>query len=190
MAAQTLPSRALSGGLAAEQPTDNRLSTAEVYEAHFQYVWRCLRSLGVRDELVDDALQDVFIVVQRKLPGFRGRAQLKTWLYAIAFRVARRYRAKMAKEARRFGESNPTGDLEHDLEHSERLSLARRALEALDDNKREVFVLACVESLSAPEIARIMSLPINTVYSKIRAARSAFSAEVAKLEVQTSRRIP
>ena len=50
---------------------------AAVYEAHFRYVWRCLRSLGVHDAQLDDALQDVFVVVQKKLAGFDGRAELR-----------------------------------------------------------------------------------------------------------------
>jgi len=53
---------------------------AAVYEAHFRYVWRCLRSLGVHDAHLDDAMQDVFVVVQRRLPEFDGGVQLRTWL--------------------------------------------------------------------------------------------------------------
>jgi len=58
-----------------------------VYEAHFRYVWRCLRSLGVYDAQVDDALQDVFVVAARRLADFDGGAELRTWLYAIALRT-------------------------------------------------------------------------------------------------------
>jgi RNA polymerase sigma factor (sigma-70 family) len=71
---------------------------AGVYEAHFRYVWRCLRSLGVRDAQLDDALQDVFLVVQRRLPEFDGGAELRTWLYAIALRIARKYRERAQRE--------------------------------------------------------------------------------------------
>src|SRR6185436_10715384 len=83
-----------------DSPADERgaltapLDLSAVYEAHFRYVWRCLRSLGVHDAQVDDALQDVFVVVQRRLPEFDGGAQLRTWLYAIALRVSRKYRER------------------------------------------------------------------------------------------------
>src|SRR5690606_1906247 len=80
---------------------------AEVYATHFKYVWRCLRALGVQGDLLDDAVQDVFVVVQRKLPEFEGQAQLSTWLYAIALRVARRYRARMATEAQKLVPAEP-----------------------------------------------------------------------------------
>src|SRR5688572_19066717 len=98
MAADTLEDRAF-GAPAAASVRLGASDMAAVYEAHFQFVWRCLRSLGVRDDVLDDALQDVFVVVQRKLSQFDGQANLRTWLYGIALRVARRYRARVAKDA-------------------------------------------------------------------------------------------
>ncbi|MET0790134.1 MAG: sigma-70 family RNA polymerase sigma factor [Polyangiaceae bacterium] len=162
---------------------------ARVYEAHFRYVWRCLRSLGVPDAQLDDALQDVFLVVQRKLAEFDGGAELRTWLYAIALRIARKYRDRARRapdslEAAR--EQTPELPAAPDANGEvalaqERLALARLALSALDDEKREIFVLARIEEMSAPEIAEVVGVPINTVYSRLRAARLAFEAEIARL---------
>jgi RNA polymerase sigma-70 factor (ECF subfamily) len=180
---------------------------ADVYAEHFKYVWRCLRSLGVSEQALDDAVQDVFMVVQRKLDAFDHKAQLSTWLYAIALRVARRYRTQAARAAHEFVAEEPSlhRDADDDkeselssseaapselLEHGERLELAHRALQALDDDKREAFVLACVEQMSAPEIAQVTGLPLNTVYSRIRAARAAFTAQVARLSAASRRRSP
>ena len=175
---------------------------AEVYAAHLKYVWRCLRALGVANAVLDDAVQDVFLVVQRKLAQFDGRGQLRTWLYAIALRVARRYRATAVEEASRRALEPPSlgadevdasrelpgdADTEHSLEQGERLELARRALERLDDAKREVFVLGHVEQMSAPEIAEAVGIPLNTVYSRLRAARLEFNAHVARLEPRRPR---
>jgi len=165
---------------------------ATVYEAHFRYVWRCLRSLGVLDAHLDDALQDVFLVVQRKLPEFDGGVQLRTWLYAIALRIARKYRDRARREPTSLDgerESQPELVLEHSGEgaalQSERLALAHAALSSLSDEQREVFVLARVEQMSAPEIASIVGIPLNTVYSRLRAARLAFEAEVARRKAST-----
>jgi RNA polymerase sigma-70 factor (ECF subfamily) len=163
----------------AERPT-----LAAVYEAHFRYVWRCLRSLGVRDAQLDDALQDVFVVVQRKLDDFDGGAELRTWLYAIALRIARKYRERLRREPLPL-EVEPelaSADVEGAASQYERLALARLALEALSDDQREVFVLARVEQMSAPEIVEVVGIPLNTVYSRLRAARLAFEAEVARLK--------
>jgi RNA polymerase sigma-70 factor (ECF subfamily) len=169
--------------VAASQPERD---ITQVYETHFRYVWRCLRSLGVRSEHLDDALQDVFIVVQRRLAEFDGKAQLSTWLYAIALRIARKYRvrARLTTEpidAQAEARPAPAGDQEATLQVNERLQLARAALAALDDEKREIFVLSQVEQMSAPEIASITGLPLNTVYSRLRAARQAFAARVLVL---------
>ena len=60
----------------------------QVYKEHFAFVWRSLRRLGVREEDANDAAQEVFIVVHRKLGEFSGRSKLTTWLYGICFRVA------------------------------------------------------------------------------------------------------
>ena len=65
------------------------LSFHQLYEAHFQYIWRCLRALGVSEQALDDAVHDVFLVVQRRLPDFDGsEARVTTWLYEIALRRA------------------------------------------------------------------------------------------------------
>lgn len=168
---------------------------AAVYEAHFRYVWRCLRSLGVHDAHLDDALQDVFLVVQRRLGEFDGNAQLRTWLYAIALRIARKHRERLRREPASLeaaSEHEPELTLHATGEgaalHSERLALARAALQTLSDEQREVFVLARVEQMSAPEIAGVVGIPLNTVYSRLRAARLAFEAEVQRRK--TSRSTP
>ena len=111
--------------------------------------------------------------------------------------LARRYRAQVARELERKvalvpppaehghgGEAVPIAapDLQGAFEQQERLTLARRALDLLDAEKREAFVLACVEQRSAPEIAELVGLPLNTVYSRIRAARKAFAEAVDRLE--------
>jgi RNA polymerase sigma-70 factor (ECF subfamily) len=168
-----------------------------IYSEHVRYVWRCLRALGVRDAALDDAVHDVFLVVQQKLAQFDGQAAVTTWLYAIALRVARRARANARRDAWRFAPDDAdetsgdgfasravtTDHPEQALERGERLSLARRALDRLDDDKREAFVLSQVEQRTAPEIAEITGLPLNTVYSRVRAAKAAFQAEVARLEL-------
>jgi RNA polymerase sigma-70 factor (ECF subfamily) len=195
MAADTLHTRAFGAAPAARERAAAAPDVAAVYAAHFAYVFRCLRGLGVREAGLDDALQDVFLVVQDKLASFDGQAQLRTWLYAIVLRVARRYRERAAIEAVKFVADDALGPTEANspervVDHGQQLALAARALDALDDDKREVFVLAHVEQMSAPEIAEITGVPLNTVYSRLRAARSAFSAHAARLQLDHGRRSP
>ena len=200
MAAETLERPPFGAAEAESAPArDVRIET--VYAEHFRYVWRCLRALGVSDAFLDDAVHDVFVVVQQKLAAFDGAAPITTWLYAIALRVARRYRQKARQDAWRFApEPEEGGDgedanaaaraasstnAEQTLEHGERLELARRALDRLDDDKREAFVLSQVEQKSAPEIAEILGVPVNTVYSRVRAAKLAFQSALARQELVT-----
>jgi RNA polymerase sigma-70 factor (ECF subfamily) len=164
------------------------VDVAQLYATHFRYVWRCLRSLGVWDRELDDALQDVFMVVQRKLPEFDAKVPHKTWLYAIALRIARRVKERQRRDQNRSATDDDPAtpslmylDTQARVERNERLQLARRGLRVLDDDKREVFVLSQVEQMSAPEIAEVIGIPLNTVYSRLRAARSAFEAEVRRL---------
>jgi RNA polymerase sigma-70 factor, ECF subfamily len=200
--------RRLTPALLADSPALSDASACSptlerVYAAHFRYVWRSLKAFGVHPAHLDDAVHDVFLVVQRKLHGFDGeQAQVTTWLYEIAIRVGRRYRKRSAREGARQvdlaaadHERGPaptaaTGaDGGRELERRERLELARAALATLDDAKREVFVLACIEQRSAPEIARITGVTLNTVYSRIRAARQAFQAEIDRRQA-ADRRAP
>ena len=193
MNAGALGRRALPRDASLAQASNVVPDLAALYEAQFRYVWRCLRSLGVRDAQQDDALQDVFLVVQRRLPEFDGGVDVRTWLYAIALRIARKYKERARREptsletAREQDPELPAApDANDDAAlANERLAFARRALAALDDDKREIFVLARVEQMSAPEIAEVIGIPQNTVYSRLRAARLAFDAEITRLRART-----
>ena len=193
MNAGAMDRRALPRDASLAQASNVVPDLAALYEAQFRYVWRCLRSLGVRDAQQDDALQDVFLVVQRRLPEFDGGVDVRTWLYAIALRIARKYKERARREptsletAREQDPELPAApDANDDAAlANERLAFARRALAALDDDKREIFVLARVEQMSAPEIAEVIGIPQNTVYSRLRAARLAFDAEITRLRART-----
>lgn len=166
-------------------------SLADVYEDEFKYVHRCLRGFGVPTSALDDALQDVFVVVQQKLSSFDGKNRLRTWLYAIALRVARRYCEQAAKAASRHVEESavplksPSANAAEQQRQQQQLELAHQALQTLPFEKREVFVLHQIEQLSAPEIAELANIPVNTVYSRLRAAKFEFRTAVSRIQGQT-----
>ncbi len=157
------------------------LSFDEVYTAHVAYVWRVLRTFGVSEAQIEDAVQDAFVVVHRRLPEWEGRAQITTWLFAIARRVASAYRRKGVGAQR-------TETLDHDPEGTTdtfaAMSRAQAAatvvsiLETMDDDKRMVFALVELEQLAVPEVARMLDINLNTAYSRLRLARVAFEAAV------------
>lgn len=149
-----------------------------LYAEHFEFVWRSLRRLGVRPEDLDDAAQDVFIVYLRRRSEFRGQSSQRTWMFGIANNVAHEYRRKQQRAARAepVSEGHPAhGPSPLDQASStEALRLVDAFLASLDENKRNVFILAELEQMSAPEIAIALQVKLNTVYSRLRAAREAF----------------
>ena len=153
----------------------------QVYEEYFDFVWKSLRRLGVPPASVDDAAQDVFVVVHRKLETFEGRSSLKTWLFGIAHLIALGYRKRAPAHQTDTGPdalaSPDTGPLER-AAASEALRFVERFLDTLDDVKRPVFVLAEFEQMSVPEIAGALGVNVNTVYSRLRAVRQAFQLAV------------
>lgn len=171
-------------------PGDDPLAAlAGVYRDHHAYVHRVLGRLGVPADLVDDALQDVFLVVHRRLPEFEGRSSLRTWLFAIALRIARKYRARAARRPDSLALPPVDGDAspEDVADRRRALALLDGLLAELPDERREVLVLCEVEKLSAPEAALVLGLKLNTVYSRLRLARQEFERAVQRLQAREQR---
>jgi RNA polymerase sigma-70 factor (ECF subfamily) len=158
----------------------------ELYETQFPFVWRTLRRLGVRDADVADAAQEVFVVVLRRLPSFEGRSEVTTWLFRIAYHVARdwRQRAHRRHEAldpeavqRRVATDPNASEL---LEQRRDLELLDRALDCLDLEQRAVFTLFELEEMTGEQIAEAIEIPLGTVYSRLRLARAAFAKAIKR----------
>lgn len=154
----------------------------DLYDGHFDFVWRCLRRLGVDEASLDDALQDVFVVVHRRLESFEGRSSLKTWLFGIAMRVARDHRRARARR----GDPMPLSlDLPDGaacpaeaLERKQSLSTLDAVLATLDEDKRAVLVMVEIEEMTVPEVAHALGINVNTAYSRLRLARRDFDRAV------------
>jgi RNA polymerase sigma-70 factor (ECF subfamily) len=182
---RALPNPRSSGAVARGTQVNEgtRSDFRAVYGAHADFVWRVVRGMGVDSAVVADAVQDVFIVVHRRLSEFDGRHPLKTWLFAIAQRVASDYRRKQIRqrahepfdEQLRDHAPNPS-ELK---ERKDQERALHALLDQLDDAKRLVLILADIEELTAPEIAELTGTPLNTVYTRLRRARREFSAALA-----------
>lgn len=157
---------------------------ATLYSQYASFVWRVLRGMGVGPATVPDAVQDVFVVVHRRYPEFDHRAKVRTWLFEIAYRVGRDYRRKQAKAHAMLEVDDQfqsaTRSPAEQLEQRERLEILHRALDRLEEPKRIVLVLADIEGMTAPEIAELTGVPLNTVYTRLRRARVEFSAALAQ----------
>ena len=163
-------------------PEDEKaLSLEEVYCRHLGFVWRSLAGLGVHEDSLEDAAHEVFMIVQRKLDTFDGSSTMTTWLYGIARRVAANHRRSHARTARqRCIAHEPALSIAPDegVSRGEARELVARFLETLDPPAREVFRLRDIEGLRAPEIASLLGMNVNTVYSRSRAARQRFREHV------------
>lgn len=169
----------------AQGPT---LST--VYTEHHAFVWRAVVRLGVPSERVDDAVHDVFMVVARRLGEFEGKSTMRTWLFAIAMRVAQSVRRDAARDARRLQKLGEvaTNHLHAPHDAADAKHTLQELLEHLDDEKRAVFVMAELEGMTAPEIAAVIGGKVSTVYSRLRLAREALEGIVARAKAKEGRR--
>ena len=177
LAARTVQMPAMAHALDATPEVDVP-SFDEVYAAHVAFVWRVLRTLGVGDGQLEDAVQDVFVVVHRRLPEWQGRAAITTWLFAIARRVASAHRRRAGTQRTEPRVDEPSGgaDTFAELSRAEAAAAVVAILQQLDDDKRLVFALVELEQLPVPEVARMLGLKLNTAYSRLRLARAAFEA--------------
>ncbi|HEY3498343.1 MAG TPA: sigma-70 family RNA polymerase sigma factor [Polyangiaceae bacterium] len=152
-----------------------------VYRAHFRFVWRSLRRLGVPERDVPDAVQEVFVVVHRKLAEFDETSRVTTWLYAIALRVASDRRRRACERHEVLGvpaESASSNPAESEL--ADRRALLERALDALPLEQRAVFTLFELDGMQGHEIATLLDVPVATVHSRLRLARETFRRVVAR----------
>lgn len=172
-------------------PLTVRPTFEDVYDAHFAFVWRSARALGVPPHAVDDVAQEIFVTVHKRLDDFEGRSSVRTWLYGIARNVVRAHR----RTAKKHAPGAPSTDLPIDPDSlgdapengpEQRAARAEAArvlvtlLDTLSDDQREVFVLAELEQLRAQEIADMLQENVNTVSSRLRLAREAFAEAAAR----------
>ncbi len=151
------------------------LELTAVLRENGAFVARVLRRMGVAESDVDDAWQEVFVVVHAKLGEFEGRSSVRTWLYGICLRTASAFRrrapARREIPTETLPETRASSTPEKDLADRQALSLLDRAVMTLDEDKRNVFVLYEVEELTMAEVAEIVGCPLQTAYSRHKAAR-------------------
>jgi RNA polymerase sigma-70 factor (ECF subfamily) len=156
--------------------------------AHFEFVWRSLRRLGLSAAAADAGTQDVFVIASRKLSAIATPSE-KRFLFATALRVASRRRALARRRAD--PEAEPSSVLDGSEPSRERLAElahARRHLNeilaAMKVEQRAVFVLYELEEMTVPDIAALLDLPIGTVSSRLRVAREEFDLSLRRLRAR------
>jgi RNA polymerase sigma-70 factor, ECF subfamily len=163
------------------------MNVQAIYDQHADFAWRTLRRMGVPNDDLDDAMQDVFLTVHRTLGGFRGRSSVSTWLFTICRSVARDRRMRAHRRYEVQAADAPDAidlraDPEARAEHGQRLHALETVLDGMDSHLRNVFVLFEIEGMTGDEISEALGIPPGTAYSRLGLAREAFRQGLARLQ--------
>lgn len=171
-----------------------KMTAGELFQQHASFVSRFLRRLGVTTEALDDAIQEVFLVVHRRGGFAPGPAEPTSYLAAIAMYVAADQRRRARAEAARFDEADVDevalasgADPAHHLETQDRLRIVRLALSKLDPALRMTLLLADGEGDTCVSIAVAMNVPVGTVYWRLSRARKKFHLALTSVEAAEGR---
>jgi RNA polymerase sigma-70 factor, ECF subfamily len=175
-----------------EAPSD--LSFEGLYEQRFEDVSRWVRALGAAEADRDDLVQEIFLVVHRRLADFDGQ-NVSGWLYQIARRKVRDHR-RLLWVKHLFGKTSlPLVDAMlttkqsalDELETKQKRELLAQLLEKLNEDQRAAFVLFEIEGNSGEEIAALTGVPINTVWARIHKARKKLQDQAERFEKRQDR---
>ena len=163
-----------------------------LFDRECAYVWTTLRRLGVAERDVEDVTHETFLRVAAHLHEYESHRPLRPWLFVFALRMARDYR-RLARHRREVVgvTEEPLADsaIQPDevLEAREAHALVMRALDALDWDKRVVFVACELEDREVAEVAEALEIPRNTAASRLRLARKEFTVALRRLSVRGGR---
>ena len=163
-----------------------------VYRAEFPYVWKSLGRLGAREREREDLAHDVFTTAFRHWDAYDAARPVRPWLFGIAYRVLLDFRRKRQNQMEDVMERVELADAARSADDAlaaqQAWALAARALDALELDRRAVFVMHEIDERPIPEVAQELGIPLNTAYSRLRLARRDFNQKVA--EYQTGRMAP
>jgi len=161
-----------------------------IYKQYLDFVWSSAGHLGAGTDVIDDVVQDVFIVIHSKLATLQRPEALRSWIYGIVRRTVSDYRrssrtrdaagASLSFEPKS-GQPSPLDLAERNAE----LELLESVLAELDEPKREVFVMVEILEMTVPEVVQALEMPLNTAYSRLRLARQSFEEALARHEART-----
>lgn len=158
---------------------------------HAQFVRLTLQRLGLRYPDLDDAFQDVFVVVQRRLHTWDRQRDLRAWLFGVCANVARKARASSHRRRECELDAEPpaaeAGAPDRQLVHAEARARLLELLDQLDDDRRVVFVMFEIEQIDCPVIAQALGVPLGTVYSRLHAARRDMEKAARRMRVRDAR---
>jgi RNA polymerase sigma-70 factor (ECF subfamily) len=165
------------------------LDVGRLHDEYADFVWRSLQRVGVTKSNLEDALQDVFVVVQRRLHTYNASGKISTWLFGICLRVAAAHRRRAyvrreqsSPDLQNHPDVRVCADPEQIAMRHEAEQRLEQGLQAMELERRAVFVMFEIEGMPAGAIADILGIPVGTVYSRLHKARAEFSNAITRLE--------
>jgi RNA polymerase sigma-70 factor (ECF subfamily) len=171
-------------------PAEEARITAMVH-AHFDFLWRCLRRMGLAAHAADDAAQQVFLVASRRIADIREGAE-RSFLFETARRVVSDANRTVAKRRERMHDDDALDDArdqgpspEDLVGHARALALLDLVLASLEEDLRVVLVLFEIEGMEMGQIAEMLAIPAGTVASRLRRARGEFHSAAKRMQART-----
>ena len=173
------PQRASSSGPAPG------MSFRDLFDRELDFVWNCLRRLGIPERDLEDEALEVFLRVQNALGEYDVARSIRPWLAGFTYRVACEYRRRPRHRFERVeadvDTEEPSASPEAHAAESEERAMVTAALDRLDLHRRAVLVLHDVYGYTIPEVAANCEIPLNTAYSRLRLARAEFAQALQRL---------
>lgn len=163
---------------------DRREQLERIYDEQFDYVCNSLRRCGVPKRDLEDLCHEVFVTVFENLDDYDPDRPLQPWLFGFAFRIASDYREKASNAREKLTDPDPPSqapEVVDKLSADEARDVVMEALQEVDMERRAVFVLNELDGHAMPDVAESLSIPTNTAYSRLRAARDQFETAVRQL---------
>jgi RNA polymerase sigma-70 factor (ECF subfamily) len=153
------------------------------FQRELNYVYRTLRRLGTSPSEVEDLAQEVFLALRRCWAEYDATRPLRPYLFGIAFRIASAHQRKRSREVAfgvvELGDNGPAPD--EALQTKQARALVLAALERIPLPRRAVLVMHDIDEIPVSEVAAVLSIPLFTVYSRLRKARRELEATVRRM---------
>jgi RNA polymerase sigma-70 factor (ECF subfamily) len=161
----------------------------EAYQQELPYVFHALRWLGARPSEIEDLAQEVFIALRRSWPNYDASRPLRPYVFGVAFRVVSMQRRKGKREvafaALEVRDGGPGPD--EMLQAKQARATVLRSLEKIPLRRRAVLVMHDLEEVPMGEVAKTLSIPLFTAYSRLRKARSELESAIRRLATSTGK---
>jgi RNA polymerase sigma-70 factor (ECF subfamily) len=191
MALETEALGVASAARRASLAPNQSLRLRALVDQYFDFAWRSLRRLGVPGPSVDDAAQQLFVVMATKLDAIDPDRE-RSFVFGTAARIASDYRRALCRERERRSSDvgalcDPLPTPDELLDHKRARELLDRLLDALPMELRTVLILAEGEGMTMSEIAALCEIPQGTVASRLRRARGSVLGMLEQIQTGQQR---